>query len=69
MKKFSEDDIEKYLQYTNDNMISIEEVLGRCFICGELLDEVELPDGPEKKVTCLKDRDYFVELYEEMEEF
>lgn len=68
MKSFSEADIEKYLKYTDENVLSLEELLGNCFICGELLSEVELPEGPEKKVACLKDRDYFIELYEELQE-
>ena len=68
MKSFSETDIEKYLKYTDENVIPLEHVLGNCFICGELLSEVELPEGPEKKVVCLKDRDYFVEGYEELQE-
>ena len=55
MNSFSEADIEKYLKYTDET-------------CGELLSEVELPEGPEKKVVCLKDRDYFVEEYEELQE-
>ncbi|WP_249872605.1 hypothetical protein [Oceanobacillus saliphilus] len=68
MKSFSEADIEKYLKYTDENVIPLEEVLGNCFTCGSLLSEVELPEGPEKKVVCLKDRDYFVEGYEELQE-
>lgn len=69
MKTFSEADIEKYLEYTDENVISLEEVLGNCFICGRELKDVDLPEGPEKKVVCLKDRDYFVEGYEELQEF
>jgi len=68
MKRFSETDIDKYLKYTDENVIPLEEVLGNCFTCGELLSGVELPEGPEKKVVCLKDRDYFVEQYEELQE-
>lgn len=68
MKSFSEADIEKYLKYTDENVIPLEEVLGHCFICGALLNEVELPDGPENKVVCLEDRDYFVEQHEELQE-
>ena len=40
--------------------------MGQCFICGRILTDVELPKGPEKRVTCLEDRDYFVELFEEL---
>lgn len=68
MKKFSEEDIERYLKYTDENVLNREELLGHCFICGELLDEIDLPNGPEKKIVCLKDRDYFVESYEELKE-
>lgn len=68
MRKFSEADIEKYLKYTDENVIALEEILGHCFICGEFLSDIELPKGPEKKVVCLKDYDYFVETYEELQE-
>lgn len=68
MTSFSEADIEKYLEYTDENVIPLEEVLGNCFTCGQLLSEVELPGVPEKKVVCLKDRDYFVEEYKELQE-
>ncbi|MFD1608678.1 SAP domain-containing protein [Oceanobacillus luteolus] len=67
MKSFSEADIEKYLKYTDENVLPLEEQLGRCFMCGVSLSEVELPEGPEKKVVCLKDRDHFIELFEELE--
>ena len=68
MKIFSEADIEKYLKYTDENVLPTEEILGQCFICGQKLNEVELPEGPEKQVICLKDRDYFVESFEELVE-
>lgn len=68
MKSFSETDIEKYLKHTDENILPVEEILGNCFICGEPLSEVDLPEGPEKKVTCLKDRDHFVDSYEELQE-
>ena len=55
MKEFTTEEIEKYLKYTDENVIPVEEVLGQCFICGENLNEVELPEGAEKKVVCLKD--------------
>ena len=35
-------------------------------MCGRPLKEVDLPEGPERKVVCLKDRDFFVEQYEEL---
>lgn len=68
MKIFSEVEIEEYLKYTDENVVEIEDMLGQCFMCGRELKEVELPEGPEKKVVCLKDRDYFVERYEELQE-
>lgn len=66
MRSFSEADIEKYIEYTDENVIPTEELLGQCFICGLQLNEVELPEGPEKKIVCLKDRVYFVEGFEEL---
>lgn len=66
MREFSEADIEKYLKYTDENVVPTEELLGQCFICGIKLNEAELPEGPEKQVVCLKDRDYFVESVEEL---
>lgn len=66
MRIFSETDIEKYLEYTDENILSREELLGQCFICGQKINEVELPEGPEKQVVCLKDRDYFVKTVEEL---
>lgn len=68
MPVFSKADIEKYLEYTDANVLPTEEILGQCFICGENIDEVELPKGPEKQVVCLKDRDYFVESFKELVE-
>lgn len=66
--KFSEADIERYVEYIDKNVLSKEELLGRCFTCGAELDEVELPEGPEQKVVCLKDRDSFVEEIKELVE-
>lgn len=68
MKTFSESDIEKYLKYTDENVLPLEELENTCFICGQSLSEVELPEGPEKKVVCLKDRQHFVDGYEELQE-
>lgn len=67
MRQFTKEEIEDYLKFTNENIISVQEILGQCFVCGLSLDEVELPEGPEKKVVCLKDRDYFVESFESFE--
>lgn len=68
MKEFTTKEVEKYLKYTDENVIPVEEVLGQCFICGENLNEVELPEGAEKKVVCLKDRELFVENFLELKE-
>lgn len=68
MRNFSELDVERWIENQDKNVLPKEEFLGRCFACGEYLAELELPEGPEKKVVCLKDRDYFVENFEESEE-
>lgn len=65
MRNFTKVEVEKYLKWTDENVLPLEEVEGRCHICGKFLGDVELPKGPEKKVVCLKDRQYFVESYEE----
>lgn len=67
MRQFTKKEIEAYLEYVEENVISLQEILGQCFICGESLDEVEFPEGPEKKVVCLKDRDYFIKAFDEYE--
>lgn len=68
MRNFSENDVERFINHQDENVLPKEEFLGRCFACGAFLVEVELPEGPEKKVVCLKDRDFFVERFEESEE-
>jgi len=68
MRKFSEVEVENWIKNQDENVLSKEEFLGRCFACGEFLSELELPEGPEKKVVCLEDRDFFVEQYEELKE-
>lgn len=65
MRQFTVEEINAYLEYFEGNVIPLQEVLGRCFICGEPLDKVELPNGVEKKIVCLKDLDYFIESFEE----
>lgn len=67
MRQFTNEEIKKYLEYTNENIIPLQEVLGKCFICGVPLDQLELPEGPEKQVVCLKDRSYFVESFNSYE--
>lgn len=69
MRTFNETQIEEFLKWTNKNVLPLEEVEGRCHICGEFLSDIELPKGPEKKVVCLKDREYFVKSYEEIVSF
>lgn len=66
MRKFSEQEIEKYINYSDENVLPKEEFLGRCIACGRFLNEVELPEGPERQVICLDDRDYFVEQYDNL---
>ena len=66
MRKFSEQEIEKYINYSDENILPKEEFLGRCITCGRFLNEVELPEGPERQVICLDDRDYFVEQYDNL---
>lgn len=68
MRNFTELDVERWIKVTDENVLPKEDFLGRCFACGKNLSEVELPDGPEKKVVCLNNRDYFVENFEEWEE-
>lgn len=48
MRQFTNEEIKKYLEDTNENVIPLQEVLGKCFICGIPLDQLELPEGPEK---------------------
>ncbi|PRY72886.1 SAP domain-containing protein [Alkalibacterium olivapovliticus] len=67
MRQFTYKEIKKYLEYTNENIIPLQEVLGKCFICGIPLDQLELSEGPEKQVVCLKDRSYFVESFNSYE--
>lgn len=63
---FTEEEISKYMDYVDKEVLELEEILGRCFQCGRPLDEVELPEGPERKVVCLKKREDFVAEYEEL---
>lgn len=67
MRQFTNEEIKKYLEDTNENVIPLQEVLGKCFICGIPLDQLELPEGPENQVVCLKDRSYFVESFDSYE--
>lgn len=67
MREFSKQDIENYITYINENVIDFEEIEGHCFQCGKLLDEVEVPQGPEKKVVCLLNRPDFLKEFKEIE--
>lgn len=67
MRHFSELDVERWIDVMDENVLPREELLGRCFSCGKDLSDLELPEGPEKKVVCSKDREYFVENFEEWE--
>lgn len=62
-RSFTETYIEKYNKFVNDEVINLDEVLGRCFVCDKLLSDVELPNRTENQVTCLKDRNHFIEVY------
>ncbi|MEB5700416.1 hypothetical protein AST07_07480 [Staphylococcus saprophyticus] len=68
MRKFDEYEIEKYIEYVDENLIEISEVEGQCHICGKYLTEVELPEGPERKVVCLNNLEDFIENYKMLEE-
>ncbi|WJP96695.1 hypothetical protein [Macrococcus bovicus] len=68
MRNFTDLEIDKWIAYTDKNVLSEEEFLGRCYVCGKFLKDVELPKGSEKKIVCAKDRDYFEEEYKELED-
>lgn len=70
MRQFTENEIEKYLIYTNENVIDVndEAIKGRCHTCGKLLIEVDVPAGAESKVTCSNCVEYFIERYESLED-
>ncbi|MHC5372161.1 hypothetical protein ACYSNU_00010 [Enterococcus sp. LJL120] len=68
MIQITEEDIAKYIDYVDTNLIDIEQVIGHCFFCGEYLNQVELPTGPERRVVCAKDRDSFVKYFEELKD-
>ena len=68
MREFTEEEIEKWIDYTDKNVLPKEEFLGRCHQCGDFLVNLELPEGPEKKIVCLKDREKFVGDFEELAE-
>lgn len=69
MRNFTEEETEKWIDYTDKNVLPKEEFLGKCYQCGELLKNLELPEGPEKRIVCLKHREDFVVDYEELEEW
>ena len=68
MRRLTEAEVNKYLQWTDRNVISLEELKGRCFICGRFLADTDLPDGPEKVCVCKECLPHLIESYEELEE-
>lgn len=68
MRTFTEEEIEKYYEYAIHLVGSEEDIEGRCNECGRYLNEVESPEGPEKKVVCLECREGFVEGFKILEE-
>lgn len=60
-RKFTENEVEKYLNYVNDHLIDVNDdgIKGHCHCCGKILNEVTLPEGPEKRVVCLNCTDWF----------
>ncbi|WP_436937337.1 SAP domain-containing protein [Staphylococcus xylosus] len=64
-RKFTENEVEKYLNYVNDHLIDVNDhgIKGHCHCCGKILNEATLPEGPEKRVVCLNCTDWFEEEY------
>lgn len=70
MVQFTVEDIKKAKDYTVKYTGETPENLdGHCYICGGMLAELDLPEGPEKEVTCLEHRNDFIEFYNNMDEF
>jgi hypothetical protein len=69
MGKFTEADIAKYLVYVDEHLIPRSELIGHCFMCGVLLNNVPVPNGPENKVVCLKHRTHFEKEFKEIFEY
>lgn len=68
MRTFTEEEIEKYYEYAIHLVGNEEDIAGRCTECGRYLNEIENPEGPEKKVVCAECRENFVEGFKELEE-
>lgn len=70
MRNFTKQDIEKYWEYVYENLFdkeqANEEIRGHCHICGEILNQVELPSGPVSEICCLNCLEYFNEQFEEI---
>ena len=64
--RFSKEEIEKYKAFTNENILPLDEIKGKCHQCGEILKDVELPEGPEREVVCLRCLDDFTANYLEL---
>lgn len=69
MRVFTDAQVAAYLKWTDENVLPLEEISGRCHVCGEFLNELDLPEGPEREFVCIKDRDYIVDSYEELIEW
>lgn len=69
LRQFTEEEIEKWIDYTDENVLPREEFIGRCYVCGENLINLVSSEGPEKEIVCFKDREYFVSDFEELEEW
>lgn len=68
MRTFTLDDLDKYLEYVDREVVPLEEIEGHCHQCGALLDKVPLSDGPESAVACLDCLDAFIADFRELEE-
>lgn len=66
MRTFTNEQIDEYIVYACEHILEQNEFIGKCVICGCMLSELNLPNGPEKKVVCLNDREFFVEEYNEL---
>lgn len=66
--QFTKEEIEKYKEYLDEYVLPREEYEGHCVQCGEMLKDVELSEGPEKEVVCLRCLDPFTSYYLEQKE-
>lgn len=68
MRVFTEEGVNKYLEYVDEWVIPVEELEGHCHHCGVLLIDTKLPDSPLSKVCCLNCIETFTEYIEDIEE-